>query len=89
MVENTIEICNKRGLHARAAARFVHLASAFESHITVIHEGEEADGKSILSLMVLGASMGTNIVIRAEGPDEQAALAKLSEFIGARCDEEA
>lgn len=88
MVERTVSICNKRGLHARAAARFVHLASGFESQITVVHDGEEADGKSILSLMVLGASLGTSILIRAEGSDEKQALDKLAEFIEARCDEE-
>jgi phosphocarrier protein len=87
MVERDLTIVNKRGLHARAAARFVHLASAFDSQITVTHDGEEADGKSILSLMVLGASQGTTIHVRAEGADEREALQRLSAFIEACCDE--
>ena len=88
MIEREVTICNKRGLHARAAARFVHLASAFDSQVLVLYEGEEADGKSILSLMVLGASQGTTLCIRAAGPDEAQALERLSGFIEARCDEE-
>ena len=69
-------------------ARFVHIASTFESAITVVHEAEEADGKSILSLMVLGAAPGTSVLIRAEGPDEEAALGRLAEFIGCGCEED-
>jgi phosphocarrier protein HPr len=88
VIEKDVTICNKRGLHARAAARFVHLASGFDSHVTVVAEGEEADGKSILSLMVLGASQGMTIRIRAEGPDEDRAIERLSGFIEGRCDEE-
>ena len=88
MIERDVTICNKRGLHARAAARFAHLASGFESQITVLHDGEEADGKSILSLMVLGASQGMTVHIRAEGADEQQALERLSGFIVGRCDED-
>lgn len=88
MREKELTIVNKRGLHARAAARFVHLASGFDSQILVTHDGEEADGKSILSLMVLGASQGTSIRVRAEGPDEEQALARLAAFIEACCDEE-
>ncbi len=88
MVERELQICNKRGLHARAAARFVHLAASFQSQILVVHDGEEADGKSILSLMVLGASMGSAVTIRAEGPDEDRALETLAAFITARCEED-
>ena len=88
MVERELEIVNKRGLHARAAARFVQMASVFESHVTVIHDGEEADGKSILSLMVLGASVGTRILIRAEGADEEQALEKLGAYVGSGCAEQ-
>lgn len=88
MTEKELTIVNKRGLHARAAARFVHLASGFDSHVLVTHDGEEADGKSILSLMVLGASQGSTIRVRAEGPDEDRALARLAAFIEACCDEE-
>jgi len=88
MVERDVEIVNKRGLHARAAAKFVQLASAFDSSVTVIHDGEEADGKSILSLMVLGASHGTTITIRAEGSDEAQALERLDSYVRGGCDEQ-
>lgn len=77
-----LEICNKRGLHARAAARLVHAASGFKSHVTVECRGEEADGKSILSLMVLGAACGATVTLRVEGPDEDAAVEALSKLIG-------
>ena len=88
MQEGEFRIVNKRGLHARAAARFVHLASTFESSVTVSHEGEEADGKSILSLMILGAGPGTSVAIRTDGPDEGDALARLGELIGGGFDEQ-
>ena len=87
MIEREFLVVNKRGLHARAAAKFVHAASRFESHVIVTHEGEEADGKSILSLMVLGAAMGAKILIRTEGPDEAAALEGLGALLASRFDE--
>jgi phosphocarrier protein len=87
VIEKEFEIVNKRGLHARAAARFVHLASTFDSAVTVQHEAEEADGKSILSLMILGAGPGTKVTLRAEGPDETEALAQLGALIGGGFDE--
>ncbi len=74
-------IVNKRGLHARAASKFVNLASTFESDVLVRHDGEEADGKSILSLMVLGAAQGSRITIAATGPDEQDAVRRLGELV--------
>jgi phosphotransferase system HPr (HPr) family protein len=88
MVEASYLIGNKRGLHARAAAKFVNLASTFASRIVVRHGDEEADGKSILSLMVLGAAPGAEVLVRVEGPDEVAALAALGALIGGRFDEQ-
>ena len=88
MVESQVEITNQRGLHARAAAKFVHLASGFESRVTVCNGRDEADGKSILSLMVLGASMGTELTLRCEGDDEQKALDALADLVGGGFDEE-
>ena len=82
MIEREFSIVNKRGLHARAAARFVHLASTFECDVVVSHDSEEADGKSILSLMVLGAGPGTTVKIRAAGRDETEAIDKLGALIG-------
>jgi phosphocarrier protein len=87
VVESTVEIVNERGLHARAAAKFVHLASGFESRITVSAGSDEADGKSILSLMVLGASQGTLLSIRVEGRDERPALQALVDLVGGGFDE--
>ena len=88
MIECQIEIVNERGLHARAAAKFVHLASGFECRITVCTSKDEADGKSILSLMVLGASKGTELVLRCEGEDEQQALDALKDLVGGGFDED-
>lgn len=87
MIERGFSIVNRRGLHARAAARFVHLASTFKSDVLVIHDSEEADGKSILSLMVLGAGPGTMVTIRASGSDETEAIEKLGSLIGGGFDE--
>jgi phosphocarrier protein len=88
MVERQVEICNQRGLHARAAAKFVHLASGFDCRVTVCNGKDEADGKSILSLMVLGASQGTELTLRCEGEDEQAAADALTALVGGGFDEE-
>lgn len=88
MAEATLKIVNSRGLHARAAAKLVHLASTFRSRITVTHGDEEADGKSILSLMILGAGQGAELQVRAEGPDEKEAVEQIGALIGGGFDEE-
>ena len=87
MVEGKVVVVNARGLHARAAAKFVHLASGFECRITVCTGRDEADGKSILSLMVLGASKGTQLTLRTEGSDEREALEALVALVGGGFDE--
>jgi phosphocarrier protein len=78
MVKRDMEIINALGLHARAAARFVHVASRFASQIRVSRGGRTMDGKSILGLLLLSASRGTRIEICAEGPDEEAAVEALA-----------
>ena len=78
MIRREVEIVNALGLHARAAARFVHVASSFASQIRVSRGGRTMDGKSILGLLLLSASKGTRIEICAEGPDEDAAVDALS-----------
>ena len=81
MIERKVEIVNRLGLHARAAAKLVHAAGAFESEITLSRDGEEADGKSILGILLLAAAQGTEIEIRCDGPDEEDAIDALAEMI--------
>lgn len=80
MVARTAAVVNPLGLHARAAARFVHLASTFRSQITVAKAGRTTDGKSILGLLLLAAATGTEITISATGADEIAAVDALCEL---------
>lgn len=77
MVEKQVTIQNKTGLHARPAAEFVKAAGKFASNITVVKDGKEANAKSIMSVMALGASQGSQVTIRAEGPDAEQAVDKL------------
>ena len=88
MIETEVQICNRLGLHARAAARFVHLANKFESHILVCREKLTVDGKSILGLLTLAAAKGTAILLKVNGPDEQAASAELAGLVNSRFGEE-
>lgn len=82
MTRREVEIVNPLGLHARAAAKFVHTASRFTSQIRVSRGGRTMDGKSILGLLLLSAGGGTSIEIAAEGPDEDAALEALAALAG-------
>lgn len=88
MTERELEIINRLGLHARAAAKFVHLAGRFSSRITVDKEGESVDAKSILGLLLLAAAQGSRVVIRCEGEDEEEALEALAHLIGDRFEED-
>lgn len=81
MVEQQATISNALGLHARAAARFVRLAGSFASRVTVSKGTRSMDGKSIMGLLLLSAAQGTIITIRAEGPDEQQAVAALAALV--------
>lgn len=74
-------IANSRGLHARAAAKFVKLADTFDAAITVINRGQEVSGSSIMGLMMLAASPGTTIEMRASGTDARAALEALGKLV--------
>ena len=87
MTTRTLVVSNPLGLHARAAARFVHAASAFASHIRVACRGREMDGKSIMGLLLLGASQGATITPSADGPDEQDALDALAVLVERGFDE--
>jgi len=81
MTSCAVTITNGLGLHARAAARFVHTASAFSARIRVARGEREMDGKSIMGLLLLGAAQGTVITITASGSDEQAAVAALCALV--------
>jgi len=84
----SVEITNKRGLHARASAKFAKLAGEFDARITVSRDGQRVDGQSIMDLMMLAAGPGSVLDIQAAGPDAQAALDALVALIDARFDEE-
>ena len=81
-------IVNRLGLHARAAAKLVRLAGRFESEITLRREGQEADAKSIMSVMMLGATTGTELELEASGEDAQQALESLRTLISERFGED-
>ena len=88
MLEHRIVIRNKRGLHARAASRLVAVASRYGCDVRVCTDDKEADGKNIMSVMMLAASPGTEILLRAEGDCANAAMAAIIELIENRFDEE-
>ena len=88
MTERTLKISNRLGLHARAAARFVHLANTFNARIMVHKGNARVDGKSILGLLTLAAAKGTSLGLSAEGNDEVAALDALEGLIRSRFGEE-
>ena len=82
--EAELEIINRLGLHARAAARFVSVASDYHSETEVRFAGQTANGKSIMGLMMLAASKGSRLRIITRGPDADAALAALEELLATR-----
>jgi phosphocarrier protein len=77
VIERAVEVRNGRGLHARAAARFVRVANRFRARISVSRGGRTMDGKSILGILLLAAAQGARLEIQAEGDDAQAALEAL------------
>ena len=87
MIREPVTIINKLGLHARASAKLNALAQTFEARITLEREGQQADAKSIMSIMMLAASKGTEIALEVEGPDEEAAFAAIRQLIDNRFDE--
>ena len=88
MTSRTVTICNDLGLHARAAARFVELATRFESHIRIGHDAKMMDGKSILGVLLLAAGCGTTLMITADGSDEAAAVETLARLVASGFAEE-
>ncbi|HXH94137.1 MAG TPA: HPr family phosphocarrier protein, partial [Thermoanaerobaculia bacterium] len=87
MIEHEIEIKNKLGLHARAAAKLVHVAARFKCDIKIRKGDEEVDGKSILGILLLAAGRGTMITIKANGEDEGDAVHAIEALINAKFDE--
>jgi phosphocarrier protein len=86
--ERSVEIVNERGLHARASAKFVKLATTFDAEITVSKEDATVDAHSIMGLMMLAAGIGSSIEIRAEGPEADAAVDALVELVANRFEED-
>ena len=84
----TVEIVNERGLHARASAKFVKLASSFDAEILVSKDDNTVDARSIMGLMMLAAGIGSTIEIEAEGAEAQQALDALVALVEARFEEE-
>jgi phosphocarrier protein len=84
----TVEIVNKRGLHARASAKFVKLAGSFDAEVKVSKDGQTVDARSIMGLMMLAASPGCCIEIQAEGNEAEEAVTALAELVAARFDED-
>ena len=81
MVERTVQILNKNGLHARPAAEIVKLAAKYKSEVTISRDGTEVNGKSIMGVMMLAAEFGSTIELRASGPDENEALDAIAKII--------
>lgn len=84
MIERDIEIVNRLGLHARAAAKLVHLASSFACRVNVLFAGEDVDAKSILGLLLLAAPQGARLVVRCDGPDDEDAIAAIAALFAER-----
>ena len=84
MIERTLRIRNKLGLHARAAVKFVNTANRFQADVRVVVGGSDVDGKSILGILTLAAVQGTDIVVRLNGTDEAAAAQALAELLDNR-----
>jgi phosphotransferase system HPr (HPr) family protein len=81
VIRREVTIRNRLGLHARAAARFVHTANRFRARVTASRNGRTMDGKSILGILLLAASQGSVLELCAEGDDEEAAVAALSALV--------
>ena len=88
MQQRPVTIINKLGLHARAAARFVTTASSFSSHVEVDKNGQHVNGKSIMGVMMLAASRGTELIIMTQGTDEIEAADSLVKLVEERFGEQ-
>ena len=87
-VSREIPIINKRGLHARASAKFVQMVERFNAEVWVTRGGETVGGTSIMGLMMLSAGPGTSILVSAAGPEAQAALDAITDLVASKFNEE-
>ena len=84
----TVEIVNERGLHARASAKFVKLASEYDAEVRVSRDGSTVDARSIMGLMMLAAGIGSEVDLEADGPQADEAIAALADLVANRFHEE-
>jgi phosphocarrier protein HPr len=89
LIRRDVRITNRLGLHARAAARFVHTANRFRARISAVRDGRTMDGKSILGMLLLAASQGSTLTLEADGDDEVEALEALVRLVEGGFGEEA
>ena len=87
MVEREVTISNKLGLHARASAKLVQLLQGFNSNAFLVHRGREVNAKSIMGVMMLAAGVGSQIILRTDGPDETTALDAMIDLFNRKFDE--
>lgn len=88
MIEREVEIVNRLGLHARAAAKLVHLAGGYDADVELVRDDEQVDAKSILGILMLAAPEGTSLTIRCEGQDEGEACEAVADLFARGFDEE-
>jgi phosphocarrier protein HPr len=88
MTVQAVTVVNQLGIHARAAAKFVHLATRFEARVRVARDGREMDGKSIMGILLLAAARGSTITISADGADERDAVRALVALVASGFGEE-
>lgn len=88
MIQKTVEIVNKLGLHARAAAKLSHLANSFTSDVFLIYNSDRINAKSLLGILTLAASVGNEITLEASGTDEQKAVDEMADLFARKFDEE-
>lgn len=86
--ERTVTLINKLGLHVRPAAKIAEIASKYQSEVTINKDAQQANAKSIMELLTLGAPCGTSLVIRANGPDEEISVREIEQIITAKFGEE-
>jgi phosphocarrier protein HPr len=87
-ISREMNITNQRGLHARASAKFVKCAEGFDANVVVSRDGQSVPGTSIMGLMMLAASIGTQIVVEASGPQADAAMSALEDLVTRKFDED-